>query len=90
MEKEQWGWGKFFKGFFDGRNYAKSIVLMVCGGIVIVVCFSTYSFIKSKFVKPQPIQTIGDNSGIIETTNKDNREGNSFSLLDIRGWFGSK
>jgi len=85
VEKENWSWSKFFKGFFDGKNYAKSIVLMVCGGIVIVVCFSTYTVIKSRFVKVQPTQAVGTNSGTITTENTD-KQGNTWSLLNIFNW----
>lgn len=82
VEKEAWSWSKFFKGFFDGRNFAKSIVLMFCGGIVILVTFSTYTVIKSKFVKAQPTQSVGTNSGTITTNNTD-KQGNTWSLLNF-------
>lgn len=82
---EHWSWGKFFKGFFDGRNYAKSIVLMFCSGIILVICFSTYTVIKSKFVKHQPTQTVGENSGTITTENTD-KQGNTWSLVNLFNW----
>ena len=82
VEKEQWSWLKFFKGFFDGKNYAKSLVLMVCGSIIVLVCFSTYTVIKSRFVKVQPTQTVGTNSGTIITENTD-KQGNTWSLLSL-------
>ena len=76
---EDWSWKKFFLGFFDGRNYAKSIVIGVCGAIVLTICFSVYSVIKSKFIKPKPIQTqnIGTNTGRVTTINKSE---------DKKGW----
>lgn len=90
--KEQWSWSKFFKGFFDGKNYAKAIVLGFCLMVVLVMGFSTYTFIKSKLVKdkPLPTQTVGENSGVINTTNKDNREEGGFKILDLSKWFSNK
>lgn len=78
---ENWSWGKFFKGFFDGRNYAKAIVLGFCMMVIALIGFSTYYFIKSKLVKPIP--TVGTNSGTINTVNK---EGNSWSLINLFNW----
>lgn len=85
MEKEQWSWGKFFKGFFDGKNYAKAIVLMFCGGLIIVICFSTFSVIKSRFVKVKPTQEVETNNGTINTENTD-KQGNTWSLFNIFNW----
>lgn len=92
QEKEQWSWLKFVKGFFDGKNYAKAIVLGICGLVVLVVVFSTFKFIRSVFVKdkPMPTQTVGTNTGSISTTNKDNREDGGFKLIDLSKWFSSK
>lgn len=83
--KEQWSWLKFFKGFFDGKNYAKAIVLGVCLTVIIVIGYSTYTVIKSKFVKVQPTQAVGTNSGTITTENTD-KQGNTWSLLNIFNW----
>lgn len=68
---EQWSWGKFFKGFFDGRNYAKAVVLMVCMAVIITICFSVYTVISNKFAKKPviPTQTIGTNEGTVTTNN---------------------
>jgi len=70
-EKEQWSWRKFLLGIFDGRNYAKAITFMVCGAIVLTICFSVYSVIKARFAKPAPIpaQAIGTNQGTVTTNN---------------------
>jgi ABC-type lipoprotein release transport system permease subunit len=72
--KENWSWGKFFSGFFDGKNYAKAIVMMFCMVVIISIGFALYSTIM-RYVKPkaQPIpqvQTIGTNSGTVVTDNK--------------------
>lgn len=77
-EKEGWSWLKLFKGFFDGKNYAKALVFMVCGSIIILVCVSTFTFVKSKFEKPT--SAIGTNNGTVTTTNTDKK---SWSLLNL-------
>ena len=76
--RDDWSWKKFFSGFFNGKNYAKAVVLMFCSAIIIILCFSTYSFIKSKFQKPT--QQVGENYGTITTTNTDKK---SWSLLNL-------
>lgn len=76
--KEQWSWAKFFKGFFDGKNYAKSIVLMFCSAVILFLGFSSYTFIKSKFEKPT--SSIETNNGTVTTTNTDKK---SWSLLNL-------
>ena len=78
---ENWSWSKFIKGFFDGRNYGKAIVLGFCMMVILLIGFSTYSFVKSKLVKPVP--TVGTNSG---TVNNVNKEGNSWSLINLFNW----
>lgn len=54
---DQWSWKKFFGGFIDGRNYAKSIVLMFCMIVILIICFSVYSLAKSYIKKPTPTDT---------------------------------
>lgn len=84
--KEPWSWSKFLKGFFDGKNYAKAIVLGVCFIIVLIIIFSVHGFISSKLHKaPPPSQTVGENKGIIATNNED-KQGNSYSLLNLFNW----
>ena len=79
---EQWSWRKFLGGVLDGRNYAKSIIFMACSAIIIVICYSTFTVIKSKFVKAQPTQAVGTNSGTIITENTD-KQGNTWSLFNL-------
>jgi len=71
-KSESWSWKKFALGIFDGRNYAKAIILGMCGSIVLTICFCIYSVVKSKFIKPIPVQTqaVGTNQGTITTDNK--------------------
>lgn len=90
--RENWSWLKFLKGFFDGRNYAKAVVLGFCLIVIAIIVFSVYSFVKGFFDKPKPLptQTIGTNSGSVCTVNKDNREDGGFKLLDLSKWFSSK
>lgn len=83
--EETWSWKKFFKGFVSGKNYAKSIVLMFCAGIIFLLLFSTYSFVKTKFTKVLPTQTVGTNSGTITTENTD-KQGNTWSLFNLFNW----
>lgn len=82
---ENWSWKKFLLGIFDGRNYAKSLIFMFCSAIIIVICYSTFTVIKSKFVKVQPTQSVGENSGTIVTENTD-KQGNTWSLFNIFNW----
>lgn len=57
--KENWSWSKFFKGFFDGRNYAKAIVLGTCLAIIIAIGYCVYTVAKARFAPKQPtIQTV--------------------------------
>lgn len=72
-DKENWSWRKFVLGIFDGRNYAKAIILGICGAIVLTICFCVYSVVKSKFIKPKPVQTqsIGTNQGQVTTNNSE-------------------
>lgn len=82
-EKETWSWLKFFKGFFDGKNYAKAIVLGVCMIVILVVVTSVYQVIRSRFSKPS--QAIESNQGIIATNNED-KSGNGYSLINFFNW----
>ena len=82
---ENWSWIKFFKGFFDGRNYAKAIVLGVCMVVILVVVTSVYQSISSRLLKKPPTQTVGENSGIIATQNED-KSGNTYSLFNLFNW----
>lgn len=85
-EKEQWDWLKFFKGFFDGKNYAKAIVLGVCLCVILLIVVSVHGFISSKLHKPAtPTQAVGTNQGIIATKNED-KSGNSYSLFNLFNW----
>lgn len=84
--KEGWSWRKFLIGIFDGKNYAKSIIFMACSSIIIVVCYSTFTVVKSHFVKPAPpTQTVGTNTGTITTENTD-KQGNTWSLFNLFNW----
>jgi hypothetical protein len=84
--KEGWSWLKFVKGFFDGRNYAKALVLGFCMLVILIVVFSVASTIKSRFSRPAPpTQAVGTNQGIIATKNED-KSGNSYSLLNFFNW----
>lgn len=83
--KEHWDWLKFLKGFFDGKNYAKALVFGVCLTVMVVIGYSTYTVIKSRFVKVQPTQAVGTNSGTINTENTD-KQGNTWSLFNLFNW----
>ena len=82
---ESWSWKHFFSGFLDGRNYAKSIVFLFCSGLIVLVCFSTFTVIKSKFAKKEPTQAVETNNGTIVTENTD-KEGNTWSLINLFNW----
>lgn len=83
--KEGWSWKKFLLGVLDGRNYAKSIIFLLCSSIIIIICYSTFTVIKSRFVKVTPTQAVGENSGTIVTENTD-KQGNTWSLFNIFNW----
>lgn len=80
--KENWSWSKFFKGFFDGKNYAKALVLGVCMIVIIVIVTSVYQVFVSRLLKKPPTQSVGTNQGIIATKNED-KSGNSYSLFNL-------
>lgn len=84
-EKELWDWKKFFAGFFDGRNYAKAIVLGVCMIVILVIVTSVAQTIRSRFSKPTTSQAVGTNQGIIATQNED-KSGNTYSLFNLFNW----
>lgn len=83
--KETWSWLKFFKGFFDGKNYAKALVLGFCMMVILVIGFSVYGFFKSKFKATVPTQSVGTNQGVIATKNED-KSGNTYSLFNLVNW----
>jgi len=89
-DKENWSWRKFVLGIFDGRNYAKAIILGICGAIVLTICFCVYSVVKSKFIKPKPVQTqsIGTNQGQV-TTNNIEETNRGWSLIESFIKFGN-
>lgn len=83
---ERWDWVKFFKGFFDGKNYAKALVFGVCLFILLLIAVSVHGFISSKLHKPTvPAQAVGTNQGIIATKNED-KTGNTYSLFNLFNW----
>ena len=84
-KKEQWSWMKFFKGFFDGKNYAKALVLGFCMLVILIIIFSITSTISSRFKKVRPTQAVESNNGIIATQNED-KSGNTYSLLNLFNW----
>lgn len=87
-DNESWSWSKFVLGFFDGRNYAKAIVLGVCLAVVLTICFSIFTVVKNKFAKPLPIPTqqVGENAGTIITSNSnDSNKATSFQLVSLGG-----
>lgn len=91
---ENWSWGKFFKGFFDGKNYAKAVVQMFCMCIILFIAFSVVSVIKNRFMKQAPAQTqtVGTNEGFISTTNDTSQTTVNhyhLPLSDLFNWFGS-
>lgn len=80
--KENWSWLKFIKGFFDGKNYAKALVMMFCMTIILIIVFSVASVIKSRFGKPMPpqeVENIGTNTGTVNKT--DSHDSN-----EKKGW----
>ncbi len=85
LEKENWDWAKFFKGFFDGKNYAKALVLGVCMIVIVVIVTSVYQTISSRLLKKPPTQQVGSNQGIIATQNED-KSGNSYQLFNLFNW----
>jgi hypothetical protein len=84
--KETWSWKKLLLGVFDGRNYGKAIVFGLCLSIIISVGYCVVLVVKSKFIKPTPVQTqsIGTNQGTVTTNNTtSSKEGKSWSLINL-------
>ena len=84
-ERENWSWSKFLKGFFDGRNYAKALVLGFCMTVILIIVFSVTSTISSRFKKVKPTQSVESNNGIIATQNED-KSGNQYALFNLFNW----
>jgi len=84
-ETDGWSWGKFFKGFITGKNYAKALVLGFCMIVILVIVTSVYQAISSRLLKKPPTQTVGSNQGIIATQNED-KSGNTYSLFNLFNW----
>lgn len=85
-QDESFSFKKFFTGFWNGKNYAKAIVMMFCMAVILIIVFSVASTIKSRFGKPkQATQTVGTNEGIIATKNED-KSGNTYSLFNLFNW----
>jgi len=82
---EPWSWSKFLLGIFNGRNYAKAIILGFCLLVVLVISFSVYKAISGHFAPQSSEQKIGTNQGIIATKNED-KKGNSVSLINLFNW----
>lgn len=81
-QDEAWSWKKLFKGFLIGKNYAKAVVMLFCMAVILTVCVSIYSFVKSQFVKPAQTQAVGTNEGTMNTTNS-NKESKNLSLINV-------
>lgn len=84
-EVENWSWAKFFSGFFDGRNYAKALVLGICMIVILVIVTSVWQAVSSRFFKKSPTQAVESNNGIIATSNED-KSGNTYSLFNLFNW----
>lgn len=97
-EREGWSWSKFFKGFFDGRNYAKAIIMMFCMLVILIIVYSVTSTISSRFKKAPVTQTesIGSVAGDVHKADSHDTTTvvhNHFPLSDILSnvlSFGSK
>lgn len=84
-DNESWSWAKFFKGFVDGRSYAKALVLGFCMIVILVIITSVYQTISFRLLKKAPTQAVGTNQGIIATQNED-KSGNTYSLFNLLNW----
>jgi len=75
---ETWSWSKLFKGFFDGKNYAKGFVLGTCQVIIVIVISCVFLTAKSIITK---------NQGVINQTDShaktENKNWNMFTLFKI-------
>lgn len=96
--KEQWSWLKFIKGPFDGKNYAKAIVMLICMSVIITiigaVAYTAWTFIiKPRQTHQQTNDTrIGGNVGELITSDNHSTTNEShyhFPLSDLFT-FGSK
>jgi hypothetical protein len=88
QEVEGWSWSKFFKGFFDGKNYAKAVVMMFCMFVILIIVYSVTNTVSSRFKKPPVTQTesIGTVEGNVQKEDSHNTVTvvhNHFPLSDI-------
>lgn len=75
---ENWNWKKFFIGFFDGKNYAKAIVIGTCQAIVVVIVACV--FLTAKNIILRNTGTVITNESHTKSETKNN---NLFTLLKI-------
>jgi len=85
-EMEQWSWSKFFSGFVDGRNTAKSVVLTFHQILLILlITLSVFgvAYLKNKFFPRQTpqVQTIQTDGGSVD--NSTTKQQNTWQLLGI-------
>ena len=66
--KEPWSWAKFLKGPFDGKNYAKAIVIGICMLIILTIGYSLYKLFNPMLKHSDTSSSkISHNQGTITT-----------------------
>jgi len=72
VDLDGWSWPKFFKGFFDGKNYAKSIVFLFCMLVIVsiigAVAYTVMNLLPQK--KAAQPQVINSSGGAVDTSTK--------------------
>lgn len=65
--KEGWSWLKFLKGPFDGKNYAKALVLGLCQLVVLsLIACVVFTVVQVRGCGKQQSETrIGTNTGTV-------------------------
>lgn len=84
---EGWSWKKFFGGFFNGVNTAKSIVTTFHQILVLVIVLSvgflgwkTYKHFHKPKPEVRPIE-VTNNSGTVHSSVDDNKK--KFGLINV-------
>lgn len=71
-QDEIFSWRKFLSGPFVGKNYAKAIVTLICGAIILFLAWGAFSLVNGWLQRGKLSQRsetrVGPNSGTITQT----------------------
>lgn len=87
VPEERFSWAKFFSGLFNPLNYAKTIVFLFQGSVIVLLLlcvFFTAMALKNKFLPKKniaPPVCINTQSGEVRSQSGDNRK--IFGLINL-------